>query len=179
PSPRRGVSVSLTEWTGDGAPSPGGLPRVCHLGKFYPPARGGMESHVRTLAQAQAALGAAVRVVCRNHLDADGRDVTRGRFALPEPREERDGPVRVLRVGRRASLARFEVCFRLPEVLRRQERQGIDLLHLHVPNPTMMLALAALRPTVPLVITHHSDVVRQKRLARVIRPLEHLVYRKA
>src|SRR5579859_5401340 len=34
--------------------------RVCHLAKFYPPAPGGIESHVRTLARAQAELGATV-----------------------------------------------------------------------------------------------------------------------
>ena len=46
--------------------------RVCHLGKFYHPAPGGMETHVRTLAQAQAESGAEVRVVCVNHQDRRG-----------------------------------------------------------------------------------------------------------
>src|SRR5262245_61916432 len=41
--------------------------RVCHLGKYYPPAAGGIETHVRTLARAQAGLGASVRVYCINH----------------------------------------------------------------------------------------------------------------
>ncbi len=81
--------------------------------------------------------------------------------------------------GRQASLARFEVCFRLPELLRSLSRQGVDVLHLHTPNPTMLLSLAAARPKVPLVITHHSDVIRQKRLGQILRPFEVLVYRRA
>src|SRR5262249_42242225 len=101
------------------------------------------------------------------------------RFASTATVEDWDGPVRVTRAGRRASLARFEVCPRLPNLLAALARQGIDVLHLHVPNPTMLLALAAVRPRAPVVITYHSDVVRQKRLAKLVRPFEHLVFGRA
>src|SRR5579871_5834463 len=50
--------------------------RVVHLGKYYPPSPGGIEGHTRTLAQAQAELGADVRVVVVNHAAAGGRDAT-------------------------------------------------------------------------------------------------------
>jgi hypothetical protein len=60
----------VRHWNGSGG---AGL-RVGHLGKFYPPASGGMETHLRTLAQ--AALGANVHVLCVNHRDGRGRDVT-------------------------------------------------------------------------------------------------------
>jgi rhamnosyl/mannosyltransferase len=138
-----------------------------------------MESHVRSLAQAQAALGAEVRVLCVNHLDACGRDVTWETFAVTGTVEEWDGPVRVTRAGRRATLARFDLCPRLPEWIRRLRRLSIDVLHLHVPNPTMLLALAAMWPDIPLVVTYHSDVVRQRRLGLLLRPFEHLVFRRA
>src|SRR5262249_43508124 len=138
--------------------------RIWHLGKFYPPASGGMETHVRTLAQAQAALGAKVHVLCVNHRDRRGRDVTWEALGASETVEEWDGPVRVTRLGKRASLVRFEFCLGLPGLLQRLQRTGVDLLHLHVPNPTMLLALAAARPRLPLVVTYHSDVIRQNRL---------------
>jgi rhamnosyl/mannosyltransferase len=138
-----------------------------------------METHVQTLARAQAELGAVVRVICVNHQTSDGQDVTWESFTATESAEDWDGPVHVVRVGRQASLARFEFCFRLPEILRRLGRQGVDLIHLHTPNPTMLLALAASRSRLPLVVTHHSDVIRQQRLARVLRPFENLVYRRA
>jgi rhamnosyl/mannosyltransferase len=153
--------------------------RVCHLAKFYPPAAGGIETHVRTLAQAQSALGAAVQVVCVNHASPAGQDWTWTRFRPTRTREEWDGAVRITRVGRWASLARLDLCPRLPAVLRRLLRERPDVWHVHAPNPTMVLALAALRPPPPLVITHHSDVVRQKLLRYAFSPFEHLVYSRA
>src|ERR1700683_3818855 len=130
--------------------------RICHLGKFYPPACGGIETHLRTLAQAQTKLGASVQVVCVNHANRAGDDVTWRTIARTPHADEKDGRVEVARLGRWASFARLDICPRLPRLLRRLQT-SCDLLHLHVPNPTMMLALAVVRPRVPWVITYHSD----------------------
>ncbi len=43
--------------------------RICHLGKYYHPFRGGIETHVQSLAQAQVEAGSAVTVACINHRD--------------------------------------------------------------------------------------------------------------
>jgi rhamnosyl/mannosyltransferase len=153
--------------------------RVCHLGKYYPPALGGMESHVRTLARAQAALGVEAAVVCVQHADRRGRDVTWQTFAATETVEEWDGPVRVTRLGRRACLARLDLCPQLPGLLARLKPGAVDVVHLQVPNPTMLLSLAAVRCRVPLVITYQSDVIKQKALGMGLRPFEHLVFRRA
>lgn len=153
--------------------------QICHLGKFYPPATGGIETHVRTLARTQAELGAEVQVLCVNHQDRQGRDVTWDRFARTETVEHRDGQVRVVRLGRVASLARLDVCPGLIPRLMDLRGKGDLVVHLHAPNPTMLLALAAFRLRGCLVITHHSDVVKQKALGYAVRPMEHLVYRQA
>jgi hypothetical protein len=47
--------------------------RVCHLGKDYPPAAGGIETNVRILARSQADLGLDVRVFCVNHRPGPAR----------------------------------------------------------------------------------------------------------
>jgi rhamnosyl/mannosyltransferase len=136
--------------------------RVCHLSKYYPPAPGGIETHVRTLARAQADRGASVRVFCINH--------GTGPTAV-----ERDGPVEVTRFGRAASGAKLDVCPGLAGALARVEA---DVLHVQVPNPTMLLALLAARPRVPLVVSYQSDVVRQRVRGLLFRPVERLVYRR-
>jgi rhamnosyl/mannosyltransferase len=153
--------------------------RVGHLGKFYPPASGGIETHLQTLARAQARQGLDVAVLCVNHQDPGGRDVTWRRFVRTPTRAETDGPVQLMRFGRRASLARLDLCPRLPLSLRRLGPDRFDLLHLHVPNPTMVLGLFLCRPRVPWVITYHSDVVRQRALRYLQRPVENWVFRRA
>lgn len=136
--------------------------RVCHLGKYYPPASGGIETHVRTLARAQADLDAEVSIFCVNH---------RGSATI----EERDGPVTVKRFGRAASIAKLDFC---PGVVPALASVKADILHLHVPNPMMILAIVAARPVAPVVVTYHSDLVRQKVLGALFRPFERLAYRR-
>src|SRR5262249_8886263 len=150
----------------------------CARPSSAPPAPGGIESHVRTLARAQAELGAKVRVLCVNHQDRHGRDVTWEPLSRTATVEEWDGPVRVTRLGKWGNLARLDGCPGLPAALRRLRGEA-DVLHLHAPTPTMTLALAAAPAAARLVVTHHSDVIRQRLLGLAFRPFERLLYRRA
>lgn len=135
--------------------------RICHLGKYYPPAPGGIETHVRTLARAQAGLGCEVRVYCLAH--EEGQTTV-----------DQDGPVSVTRFRPTASVAKLDLCPELAAAIRSVEA---DVLHMQVPNPTMLLAVLAARPRIPLVVTYQSDIVRQRLRAALFRPLERLAYR--
>jgi glycosyltransferase involved in cell wall biosynthesis len=136
--------------------------KICHLGKYYPPAPGGIETNVRILARSQAELRAEVQVFCVNHRPGPTRD-------------ESDGPVAVRRFGRRMRVDKLDVCPGLSAALKRVDA---DVLHLHVPNPTMVLAILAARPRQPIVVTYQSDVIRQWIRGRLFRPLERLAYRR-
>jgi rhamnosyl/mannosyltransferase len=153
--------------------------RVIHLGKYYPPSPGGIESHTQALARAQAELGARVQVVVVNHAAADGRDATFDHYTPTPWAEDADGPVRITRVGRLANVAKLDVAPGLLALLERLLRDPPDVWHLHAPNVTMMLAVLACRRIRPLVIAHHSDIVRQRFLGRVVRPLEVALYRRS
>ncbi|HEX5270121.1 MAG TPA: glycosyltransferase, partial [Gemmataceae bacterium] len=121
-----------------------------------------METHLQTLARGQAALGHRVEVLCMQHRTG--------------PTEtEQDGPVTVTRFRPVVAAKKLEVSLALLAALRRNRA---DILHVQVPNPTMLLAVALARPEAPLVVTYQSDVVRQWVLAALFRPIERWVYRK-
>ena len=148
--------------------------RICHLSKYYPPAWGGIETHVQNLARAQAALGAQVSVMCVNSMNEAGVQAS-----VTNTVREWDGDVQVTRLGRRTTVARFDICPGFPKIFREIVESSYDIVHLHTPNPTMLLAWLAMRPQIPLVITHHSDVIKQQFLKYVLRSFEHLVYNQA
>lgn len=137
--------------------------KVCHLGKYYPPAPGGIETHVRVLARAQGDVPEIeTRVFCINH--EAGPTVV-----------ERDGPVSVTRFGRLGSAGKFDLC---PELFKALRKVDADVLHLHPPNPVMSLAILQARPKIPVVVTYHSDLIRQRVLRRLFLPFERQVYRR-
>uniref|UniRef100_B8HLI4 Glycosyl transferase group 1 n=1 Tax=Cyanothece sp. (strain PCC 7425 / ATCC 29141) TaxID=395961 RepID=B8HLI4_CYAP4 len=148
--------------------------RIYHLAKYYPPTPGGIETHVQTLAQAQASLGADVHVICIN-----GSTETRNSLSSTTTVEEMDGEVRVTRISRALIVAHFDVCPQLLPFLHQLDYSARAVMHLHTPNPVMLLAYQLASPRVPLVVTHHSDIIKQRFLKYALRPFEHLVYQQA
>lgn len=140
--------------------------QVLHLGKYYPPAPGGIESLVRDMAVGQSQAGLNVTVHVFQH-------------RKNEPTvEEEDQGVRIVRHATRANIAKLEISSGLVERIRRAQP---DIIHVHVPNPSMILALLAagdLIRNVPIVVGYHADVVRQKFRSFLFRPIEHRFYRR-
>jgi glycosyltransferase involved in cell wall biosynthesis len=121
-------------------------PRVLHIGKFYPPHKGGMETHLQELCHGTShALD--IEVVVSNSTPAE--DI------------ENDGPIRVHRVGTLAMLASAPICLSMSRVIR---TTPADIVHLHSPNPTAVLSYFASGHNGKLVVTHHSDIIRQRLL---------------
>lgn len=121
--------------------------RITMVNKHYPPHLGGIEHHVRDLAEALAADGHAVRAIVAN--EAPGTTV------------ETLGGVEVVRLGRAFNVSSAPVAFGMARALR-DEAARTDLLHLHSPYPWGELEWLRARPRVPAVLTYHSDIVRQR-----------------
>lgn len=147
--------------------------RICHLSKYYPPQPGGIETHVRALATSQAALGATVDVVCVNACDQTGKEASQTPTI-----EEIDRNVRVIRLGRLGTVARFDLFTAFSQHFSRKDF-SYDIAHLHAPNPAMALHWALANSSVPLVVTHHSDIVKQQVLKHLVNPLLNYVYSRA
>jgi rhamnosyl/mannosyltransferase len=128
--------------------------RVLQVGKFYPPVRGGMETHLKHLCEG---LRAAVDV-----------EVLVANVGPTTVRETVDG-VPVTRV---ASHGRVRATSIAPGYLHALAASGADVVHVHAPNPTAELAVLAMRRRRPrVVVTWHADVVRQRILGRLYRPV--------
>jgi glycosyltransferase involved in cell wall biosynthesis len=138
------------------------LARVLHLGKFYPPDNGGIESVTAALARGSAAAGMITTVLCFG-------EIGRG--------DARDGNVSIRRVAsfKVASQPLSAAYLRLAIRLSRQ----VDIVHVHLPNMLAALAVTRIGPGPKVVLHWHSDVVGKGWLARAIRPLESAMLRRA
>ena len=135
---------------------------ILHIYKDYPPILGGIENHIKVLAEAQAAAGHQVTVLVCD----------------PSPRttvEELNG-VKIVRAGRLATAASMPLSPSQPLTLARLRP---DIAHVHSPYPLGELANWLLGRGRATVITHHSDVVRQQGWLRFYGPLLRRVLRAA
>lgn len=135
---------------------------VVHLGKFYPPDNGGIESVTAALARGAAAAGLRTTVFC---FEEHGRG------------DALDQGVQVLRVpafklaSQPLSAAYYTRGLRLA-------RQA-DIVHVHLPNMLAAVVIARLPPGPKVVLHWHSDVVGKGLLAKLTRPIERAMLRRA
>jgi glycosyltransferase involved in cell wall biosynthesis len=136
---------------------------ILHIYKDYPPVMGGIEHHLRDLAEGLTARGHQVTVLV----------TSTGRVGTVEHSQP---GLTVIRTARAAQAASTPLSL---ELLWRARSIHADLVHLQFPYPPGDLAalLAAGRP--PLVISYQSDIVRQRRLLQLYRPLQALTLRRA
>ncbi len=124
---------------------PSAVLKVLHVGKYYPPYRGGMESFLADLVEQQRASG------------IDARAVVHG-DPLP------DDPPWLIRVPVQVTLVFAPIAVGFPLALHQAIRHfKPDVLHLHMPNNAAFwpLIMPAAR-RIPWVLHWHSDVLISK-----------------
>ena len=136
--------------------------RVLHVGKFYPPSRGGMEKVVQVLCEAERGLVDS-QVLVSNDGPTTIRESVQG--------------VPVTRVAAWTKVGSVTVCPMLPVWMRRLKS---DVMVIHEPNPIALVAHALARPKGKLVVWFHAEVVRpQWRYKAFYRPFLRRVLRHA
>ena len=116
--------------------------RVLHLGKFYPPAKGGMETVLASICDKTAG-HVANRVLVANNTSTTV--------------EERRGLVDVVRVAALTRIGAVAVCPTMPAHL---ARESADVIVIHEPNPIGLLSYFLARPAGRLIVWFHSEVIR-------------------
>lgn len=128
--------------------------RVLHVGKYYPPHRGGIETHLQTLCgELKAHIDVRV-IVASGSLQGSSGPI--------------DG-VWVEKLPTVLTVASTPLCPTMPARIR---AAGADLVHIHHPNPMASLAFLLSGFKGPMVTTWHSDVVRQRVLNSLYIPVE-------
>ena len=128
--------------------------RVVHVYKDYDPVFGGIENHIRVLAERQAAAGLEVGVLVCNPGGQPAREARAG--------------VEILRARRLATALSMPISVDQPW---RLWRLPTDIVHVHSPYPLGEISALACRRDARLLITWHCDVIRQRRALRVYAPL--------
>jgi glycosyltransferase involved in cell wall biosynthesis len=130
--------------------------RVLHIYKdYYPPVVGGIEKHINLLVNGLAERGVEIEVLVSNtgirleRINVDGIPVTK-----------------VPQLGRLAS-APLNITF--PFWLRRLGKHA-DILHFHFPNPTGELSYLVSSLRSKVVVSYHSDIIRQVHLLKLYLP---------
>ena len=140
--------------------------RPLHFGKLLPPPYAGVEAHVDELLRALHPTVRGTLVACGNPQDALARAA--------------EFPYRLIIARFYGRLASAPVAPGMVAAVRRELASGrCNLLHLHAPNPLGDLSGLLCAGKAPLVLSWHSDVVRQRALLRLYGPIQRRIIERA
>ena len=128
---------------------------VLHVGKYYPPSRGGMEKVVQVLCEAERALDGQGRP----RVDSQVLVANNGPHASMTVHESVNG-VRITRTGVLKTVGSVALSPTFPLWMRLLGSDPGDVMVVHEPNPVAIVAHALVRPKSRLIVWIHAEVVR-------------------
>ena len=140
-----------------------------HIGKYYPPFLGGMETVLRNLTEGLLDRSCEVTVLTAGDGPLDTVEVVTG--------PESGRPGRLVRAAVHGHVNSQPLTLSLMGLMRR-EIAGFepDLIHLHLPNPLAAATWLGLKAVSsvnlpPLAVWYHADITRQRLGRMLVRPL--------
>ncbi|ALG68352.1 glycosyltransferase [Beggiatoa leptomitoformis] len=156
------------------------MPRILHIGKYFPPFHGGIENFLADLMPAQAQLGDTVAALVHDH------QALFTRFFAPVTAEKTQHHQCLYRVPCYGRLLYAPISPQFPLWLDKVINiYQPDILHFHLPNTSVFWALCSKRACqLPWVVHWHSDVISNfhpllSTAYRFYRPLEQRFLRHA
>jgi glycosyltransferase involved in cell wall biosynthesis len=128
--------------------------KILELGKFYPPVRGGIETLLKSMCEGFVRKGAEVECVVTND--------------RAQTIAEKINGVQIRRIASFGSILSTSIA---PGYVRASRSSNAKIWHTHFPNPLADLAILSAPADVRIVITYHSDIIRQSGLMRFYGPL--------
>lgn len=131
--------------------------KILHIGKYYSPIEGGIESINRLVVGALK--GETQRILSFNNKNMSSEN-------------DIDG-VPIVRTATKGVISSQPISFKYFREMKRYIRMyQPDVVHLHYPNPLAALYLVLIPKKYKLIVHWHSDVVAQRFIHRFIKPLE-------
>ena len=135
--------------------------RVLHIGKYYHPYLGGIETHLQALVE-QTSPAVDSTVIVANESRRTSTGFVNG--------------IRVVRAGRMGTVSRAPLC---PSMVWHTARTAADIVHIHLPNPGAVMAYLASGHRGQLVLTEHGEVFGRRFLKAAFQPFLDRALRRA
>jgi rhamnosyl/mannosyltransferase len=138
--------------------------KVLQVCKFFPPVFGGIEQVAYDISDGFCSFySKAIDVLCVNNKSQNS---------------EEDVGYKIYRCGILGVLFSTPISFSFIKKWR-VIRNDYDIIHLHLPNPLAVLALFLFPTKSKIVIHWHSDIVKQKKLLLLFKPLQAWILNRA
>jgi len=131
---------------------------------YYPPVKGGIEKHVNLLSSGLRSRGVEVEVLVSNKSMRMEMDCCEG--------------INVYKVPQLGRLSSAPLNISMPFWIRRLSSNA-DILHFHFPNPTAEFSYLVSGLKKNVVVTYHSDIVRQVYLKELYAPFMRIFLKKS
>jgi len=138
--------------------------KVLQLGKHYPFYYGGIEKFYFDLA-----------------IELNKQSIECDIFCANENKSNKifyEENVKIISFGRFAFKASTSLSYKVFSELNKIVKQ-YDILHVHLPDPMIVVALFVLRPKQPIILHWHSDIVKQKTLKKLFLPFQNWILNRA
>lgn len=140
------------------------MTNIVHLGKYYFPDAGGIESVTSSLAKGATQAGHKVTVVCFKKSSENNIETIEG--------------VRVLRAPISKLISSQPLSWKYV-ILCLREAQRANIVHLHAPNMLAALCCLCIGKKTQLLVHWHSDVIGKGLLKHIFKPLETYLLKRA